>query len=181
MTVRVLIALTLLALLLPAEARAWTWPVSGEVVTRYRNGPDPYAGGQHRGIDIAAPAGAAVVAGRAGTVVFAGSLGGAGLTVSVRTSDGRFDTSYLHLGSTAVARGAAVSEGDPIGTVGTSGRMTVGEPHLHFGVRTAGTRHDYHDPLALLPPRAAREPRAPRAVPRPAGPRRDSRRPAPGR
>ena len=46
------------ALAAPAPASAaWVWPVSGEVITPYRNGTDPYATGQHRGIDIAAPVG----------------------------------------------------------------------------------------------------------------------------
>ena len=45
---------------------AWAWPVEGEVITPYRNGADPYAGGQHRGIDIAAAAGTPVVAAAGG-------------------------------------------------------------------------------------------------------------------
>ena len=49
----------------PANA-GWTWPVDGEVITPYRNGSDPYAPGQHRGIDIAAPVGTAVRAAAAG-------------------------------------------------------------------------------------------------------------------
>ena len=44
----------------PPAAAAWVWPVTGEVITPYRNGTDPYATGQHRGIDIAAPVGAEV-------------------------------------------------------------------------------------------------------------------------
>src|SRR3954453_10304732 len=50
----------------------WTWPVHGEVITPYRNGTDPYAAGQHRGIDIAAPVGAPVVAAPDGTANFPG-------------------------------------------------------------------------------------------------------------
>src|SRR5436190_756585 len=46
----------------PAVAADWIWPVRGEVITPYRNGADPYAAGQHRGIDIAAPVAAPVVA-----------------------------------------------------------------------------------------------------------------------
>ncbi len=99
-------------------AQGWTWPVEGEVVRAYRNGADPYARGQHRGIDIAAPDGAAVVAAAAGSVRFAGTAGSSGLTVSVRTADGRFDTSYLHLGSLAVARGQRVRAGQVFGSVG---------------------------------------------------------------
>src|SRR4051812_33428273 len=78
----------------PAHAAAgWVWPLRGEVITRYRNGGDPYASGQHRGIDIAGAVRAPVVAARAGTVRFAGTVGDSGLTVGVRTADGRYDTS----------------------------------------------------------------------------------------
>src|SRR5512133_3519655 len=58
-----LAAATIAALVSAPAARAdWVWPVQGEVITPYRNGDDPYAAGQHRGIDIAAAAGTPVVA-----------------------------------------------------------------------------------------------------------------------
>src|SRR4051812_33186321 len=137
----------------PASARAaWVWPVQGEVITSYRNGDDPYAAGQHRGIDIAAEAGTPVVAAAGGEVRFAGTVGSAGLTVSIRTADGLFDTSYLHLSSTAVREGDWVSGGERVGAVGTTGRRSARAPHLHFGIRDAGTRHGYHDPPAFPPP-----------------------------
>ena len=163
----------LLSLACPSTSAAatWTWPVNGEVLTRYSNGPDPYAAGQHRGIDIAAPVGDVVVAATGGTVTFAGSVGTSGLTVGVRTADAALDTSYLHLGSITVRRGEAVSTGAPIGTVGATGRRSIEAPHLHFGVRDAGTDHDYRNPLDFLPlpvpPRAPETP-PPAAVPVPA-------------
>jgi hypothetical protein len=161
----------------------WRWPVDGQVVTHYRNSADPYARGQHRGIDIAAPAGTRVVAAAGGTVRFAGAAGDSGLTVAVRTSDGRFDTSYLHLGSIEVRAGDAVPGGAVLGTVGTTGRPSFARPHLHFGVRDAGSRHEYRDPLDLLPPPPSPEPRAPRpvpvAVPEPLAPRAAPARPVP--
>ena len=40
-------------------ALAWTWPVDGPVLRPFVLGDDPYAAGQHRGIDIGATAGAA--------------------------------------------------------------------------------------------------------------------------
>src|SRR5215217_6285430 len=107
----------------PAEA-AWVWPVRGEVITKYRNGSDPYAGGQHRGIDIAAAVGTSVVAAAGGEVRFAGTAGSSGLTVSVRTSDG-YDTSYLHLSSIAVRAGGHVRAGERLGAVGTTGERSV--------------------------------------------------------
>ena len=149
----------------PANA-GWTWPVAGEVITPYRNGSDPYATGQHRGIDIAAPVGAAVRAVAAGDVRFAGTAGSSGLTISVRTTDG-YDISYLHLSAVEIRAGTHVSAGERIGAVGTTGRRSATAPHLHFGVREAGTRHAYHDPLAFLPPAP---PEGPAPEPPPATP-----------
>ena len=175
------------ALLGPAPARAdagWVWPVHGSVITPYRNGDDPYAAGQHRGIDIAAAVGTPVVAATAGEVRFAGTAGSSGLTVSLRTADGRFDTSYLHLSAIAVSKGDRLAAGDRIGAVGTTGKRSAAAPHLHFGVRDAGTDHGYHDPLAYLPPPPAPAPRpepapAPAVEPEPVRPEPASPEPAP--
>ncbi len=163
------IALLVLALVfclsgVASAAEGWQWPLEGEVITAYRNGSDPYAGGQHRGIDIAGATGAEVLAATAGTVRFAGVAGNSGLTVSVRTDDGRYDTSYLHLSAASVREGQHVAGGQRVGAVGTSGRRSATVPHLHFGVREAGDHHAYHDPMDFLPPLAS----APREAPRPA-------------
>src|SRR5687768_4648452 len=119
-------AVALIAVAAAPSARAedgWTWPVRGRVVTTYANdNARPYAGGMHRGIDIAADAGAEVVAARSGTVTYAGPLGSAGNVVAVRSDDGRHVASYLHLGSVAVARGGRVAMGARMGEVGTTGR-----------------------------------------------------------
>ena len=74
-------------LVLAPCAHAWTWPASGEVVEEFRNAGDPYAPGQHRGIDIAGEAGAPVPAPRGGVVSFAGSVPTHGLTVTIETVD----------------------------------------------------------------------------------------------
>ncbi len=167
-------AAALLAFLLlasPAWAQ-WTWPLRGEVITRYSNGDDPYASGRHRGIDIAGETGQPVASAAAGTVRFAGTVGSSGLTVSVRTVDG-FDTSYLHLSSVSVREGQSVAAGERLGAVGTSGTRSLERPHLHFGVREAGSRHAYRDPLTLLPT-AAMPPQTPvpgpNAAPAPVAP-----------
>src|SRR4051794_29778776 len=133
-------ALLIGLIVLGAPSRAWAtagwaWPVRGQVITPYRNGDDPYARGQHRGIDVAAPVGTTVGAATAGAVRFAGSVGSSGLTVTVRTADGRYDTSYLHLSSIAVRAGGRVTMGERVGAVGTTGRRSANAPHLHFGVR----------------------------------------------
>jgi hypothetical protein len=135
-----------------ASSGGWTWPVRGPVITPYRNGDDPYAAGQHRGVDIGAPVGTRVVAASAGTVTFAGVAGSSGLVVAERTSDGRLDLSYLHLSAVSVRRGDALAAGSVLGAVGTSGSRSATEPHLHFGVRDAGSHTAYRDPLDFFPP-----------------------------
>ena len=170
------LASSLFAFLLPVPPACaeWVWPARGEVITPYRNGTDPYAAGQHRGIDIAAATGTSVVAAAGGEVRFTGTAGSSGLTVSIRTADGRYDTSYLHLASTSVREGDQVAAGQSLGAVGTSGTRSSTAPHLHFGVRDAGSRHAYHDPLGFLPPPTTTQPPrgapAPEPAPVPVGP-----------
>ena len=69
-------------------ALAWTWPVGGPVLQHFQIGDDPYAGGQHRGIDIGAAAGTPVLAPATGLVSFAGTVPGGGRTITIRTPDG---------------------------------------------------------------------------------------------
>src|SRR5207302_1441563 len=63
------LAVTLVALTAGEErgSPGWSWPVEGSVLTRYSNDDsNPYAGGLHRGVDIAAAVGTPVNAARAG-------------------------------------------------------------------------------------------------------------------
>ena len=76
-------------------ALAWTWPVEGPVLQPFSIGDDPYAGGQHRGVDIAGPLGAPVRAPAGGTVSFAGTVPGGGRTVTIQTADG-YSVTLLH-------------------------------------------------------------------------------------
>ncbi|MEA2428687.1 MAG: hypothetical protein QOF37_2315, partial [Thermoleophilaceae bacterium] len=149
-----------------AAAAGWEWPVRGPVLTQFHNGDDPYAAGQHRGVDIAAAVGTPVVAATSGTVVWAAVVGSSGLTVAERTGDGRYELSYLHLSAVAVRRGQAVAAGERLGAVGVSGTRSAEQAHLHFGVREAGDRHSYVDPLRFLAPPPAEAPeRRPVPVP----------------
>jgi hypothetical protein len=138
-----------------SPALAWTWPVDGPVLRPFAFDPDsPYAGGQHRGIDVGAPAGTPVLAPVAGTVSFAGGVPGGGLTLAVRTPDG-YSVTLVHLGAIAAARGATVEEGVVVGSVGASGEPELPEPHVHLGIRIAADPQGYVDPLSFLPPRGA--------------------------
>src|SRR5439155_19681421 len=101
---RVVLLALVVAGLVPASAQAWTWPVGGRVLRPFVFGDDPYAGGQHRGIDVAGDDGSTVAAPAAGTVSFAGSVPHGGKTVSIRTADG-YTVTLQHLGAVGVRKG----------------------------------------------------------------------------
>ena len=101
---RLLSVLILLAALATAPAaHAWIWPAAGPVVRPFSLGPDKYAGGQHRGVDISAELGSPVLAPAAGTVSFAGFVPGGGRAVTIQTADG-YAVTLLQLRSTSVMR-----------------------------------------------------------------------------
>jgi hypothetical protein len=151
-------------------ALAWTWPVDGPVLRPFVFGDDPYAAGQHRGVDIGAPSGASVRAPAGGTVSFAGTVPTGGRTITIRTPDG-YSVTLLHLGGIGVTRGASVAEGAAVGTIGSSGQPGLAEPHVHLGIRLTTDANGYLDPLTLLPPRSGPAPEPepnPAAAPDPA-------------
>ena len=74
--------LALSALVVPASAAAWTWPVDGPVLRPFSfDRAHPYAAGQHRGVDLGAPTGTKVLAPAGGAVSFAGTVPTGGKTV----------------------------------------------------------------------------------------------------
>lgn len=85
----------------------------------------------HSGMDIAAPIGTPVLAAATGRVLDRGDYFFNGQTLWLDHGGGLL-TMYCHLHDTVVAPGAAVSAGEPIGSVGKSGRVTG--PHLHWSV-----------------------------------------------
>jgi murein DD-endopeptidase MepM/ murein hydrolase activator NlpD len=107
---------------------------------------DPLLGmpAHHSGMDFRAPVGAPARASAAGKVVKAGWNGGYGRMVEIEHSGG-FTTRYAHLSKIGVKEGQAVSRGEEIGKVGSSGRSTG--PHLHYEIRRNG---EAIDPLRFL-------------------------------
>jgi hypothetical protein len=136
-----------------ATARGWQRPVDGPVLRPFSLGPDRFAAGQHRGVDLAAAPATRVRAACGGRVGFAGRVPRGGLTVSVRC--GRLIATLQHLGAIVVRRGQLVRPGALIGRAGSA----RARPHVHLGARVAATGA-YVDPLDLLAG-------APRAVPPP--------------
>ena len=145
------------ALVLSSGASAWAWPVDGPVLRPFASDGDPYAGGQHRGIDVGAPTGSDVRSAAAGVVSFTGRMPQQGICLTIRTVDG-WSVTLVHLGSIAVPVGTQVAEGDVVGTIGPSGEPEGIAPYVHLGIRLTADPNGYVDPLTLLPPLRAPEP-----------------------
>jgi hypothetical protein len=158
-SVRRLAVLLVCACALPVSAaRAWTWPVDGPVLRPFSfDHAHPYAGGQHRGVDLGAPGGTRVLAPTEGIVSFAGTVPTGGKTVSIETPLG-YTATLVHLGSIGVKRGAPVGEGSVVGTVGPSGVPELTEPYVYFGLRTTSDQQGYVDPMVFLPSRTRAPP-----------------------
>ena len=109
------------ALATTSSARAWAWPADGEVLREFSLGDNPYAGGQHRGIDVALGPGHAVRAPASGEVTFAGQVPTHGFTITIQTADDH-KASLTHLGSLLVRRGEAIVEGTLVAEAGPSHR-----------------------------------------------------------
>ena len=156
------LAVAVAAFVIVPAASAWSWPADGEVLRGFSVGPDPYAGGQHRGVDVALGSARVVRAPAVGDVTFAGSVPTNGLTITIATADGR-KASLTHLGTLLVKRGARVAEGDAIAEAGPSGVPEHDVPYVHLGIREADDE-TYVDPLSLLPTRTAPSPPPPPAT-----------------
>jgi murein DD-endopeptidase MepM/ murein hydrolase activator NlpD len=110
------------------------WPVTGPITgvygsQRILNG-EPRA--PHLGVDIAAPAGTAIRADAAGTVTLAeADLYFTGGTVIIDHGYG-LSSIYQHMSRLDVSVGQHVEQGDTVGMVGATGRVTGA--HLHWGM-----------------------------------------------
>jgi murein DD-endopeptidase MepM/ murein hydrolase activator NlpD len=102
----------------------------------YRRDPFTGGGAMHSGLDFKGAHGAPILAAAAGRVSFAGWQGGYGNTVEVDHGHGIM-TRYAHLSRITAQVGQAVTAGQMIGGMGSTGRSTG--THLHFEVRVGGT------------------------------------------
>jgi murein DD-endopeptidase MepM/ murein hydrolase activator NlpD len=131
-----------------SQSMGWSqrfmWPARGRLSGAfgaqriYRGG---VAAAYHSGADIAAGAGALVVAPADGVVTLAPPPGFSleGNLVIVDHGMG-LTSSFLHLSRALVRPGQVVHQGEPLGRVGATGRATG--PHLHWSLVWNGARLD---------------------------------------
>ena len=128
----------------------WVWPLPRDPSVRISSGfgtrAAPVAGAStdHKGLDIAAPAGTVVRAMADGVVRRAGPASGFGTLLEIEHDDGVVSR-YAHQSRIDVEPGHRVRAGDPVGLVGSEG-VSSGA-HLHLEIRVDG---EAVDPLEWL-------------------------------
>ena len=128
-----------------ASPHGWAWPLEPRpAVVRAFDPPErPWLSG-HRGVDLAAGAGAPRLAPADGTVTFAGWV----VDRPVLTIDhGGGLRSSFEPASTDLPVGAAVTRGQTVGTLGPPGGHCAAAGCLHWGVRRGD---EYVDPLQFI-------------------------------
>lgn len=112
------------------DSKAW-------LSSRYGYRSDPFTGKRrwHDGIDLAGFEGSDIIAASAGIVTYVGDRFGYGNLVEISHND-TVVTRYGHNKEILVKKGDQVNAGDPIATMGNSGRSTG--PHVHFEVLVNG-------------------------------------------
>ena len=114
------------------------WPLPGHTYISCHFGEvDAFGNAGHRGTDIPAPEGTPILAAHSGTVLVSGWNDSYGNQVLLDNGAG-LSTRYAHMTQTAVTAGEAVTAGQVIGYVGSTGDSTGN--HLHFEVMQGGVR-----------------------------------------
>ena len=128
-------------------ARPFAWPAQGRVSGVY--GSQRILNGQprapHYGLDVAGPVGTAISAAQSGRVTLAGEFHFFGRLLVLDHGHG-VHTLYAHLSELESREGDEVRQGQRIGRMGATGRVTG--PHLHFSL---GLGPLWLDPRPLLP------------------------------
>ena len=127
------------------------WPLPGyyRVTSPYGGRSHPITGvwSNHGGTDIWAPYGTDILSSNDGVVIFAGYHYSYGNYVIVDHGGG-IATLYAHCSKLLAWEGQAVSKGDPVAKIGSTGESTGN--HLHYEVRLNGVRKN---PMEYLKPR----------------------------
>ena len=123
------------------------WPLPGHTYISCHFGEvDAFGNAGHRGTDIPAPEGTPILAAHSGTVLVSGWNDSYGNQVLLDNGAG-LSTRYAHMTQTAVTAGEAVTAGQVIGYVGSTGDSTGN--HLHFEVMQNGVRVNPMDMVSV--------------------------------
>lgn len=124
----------------------WPCPAYTRISSYFGPRPQPVPGAStnHKGVDLAAPYGANILASAAGVVTTSKYSASAGNYVVIAHGNG-ISTVYMHASSLLVSVGEVVEQGQVIAKVGSTGYSSGN--HLHFGVIKNGT---YVDPLGYI-------------------------------
>jgi murein DD-endopeptidase MepM/ murein hydrolase activator NlpD len=122
----------------------YIFPTDGTISSYFGYRVSTIGSANHKGVDIAASKGTAVLAADGGEVIFTGWVSGYGNLIKLRHDNGDV-TYYGHLSKILVSDGASVAQGDKIAEVGSTGISTG--PHLHFELRIDDTPVDPLDYL----------------------------------
>lgn len=131
------------------------WPRRDRVTSPFgqRRMFDGQVRSRHLGLDLAGRPGAPVEAAASGRVALTGRFHLQGNAVYLDHGMGVY-TAYFHLSRIDVAPGEMVGSGQPLGAVGSTGRVTG--PHLHWSLYVGGVAVDPASLLGLdLPPAPA--------------------------
>jgi septal ring factor EnvC (AmiA/AmiB activator) len=116
------------------------WPVDGTIIYRFGRVINPNnTTTRWNGIGISAAQGTSVRSVSAGSVVLADVMGTYGNTVIVEHGGGDYSV-YGSLETMAVSKGARVTKGQTIGTIGATDPAFPA--HLHFEIRRGGPAVD---------------------------------------
>ena len=119
---------------------ALCWPLPGHTYISCHFGEvDAFGNAGHRSTDIPAPEGTPILAAHSGAVLVSGWNDSYGNQVLLDNS-AALSTRYAHMTQTAVTAGEAVTAGQVIGYVGSTGDSTGN--HLHFEVIQGGVQID---------------------------------------
>ncbi len=113
-------------------------PITGTITSRF-GAKSSIRSSAHTGLDISAPSGTAIKAAASGTVTFAGRKGSYGNLLVITHANG-VQTYYGHCSKLYSQEGQAVSAGEVVAAVGSTGNSTG--PHLHFEVRVGGVAYN---------------------------------------
>jgi len=122
------------------------WPLEGRITGLFGKRLSPRSGRpeNHKGLDIAAPAGTPILAAGDGLATFVGFQKGYGRALIIDHGNG-FSTLYAHASKIFIKSGEVAKRGQVIAAVGRSGAATG--PHLHYEIREDGVAGD---PLKVL-------------------------------